>query len=171
MLRSKIAVLTSVVVCFSPLVLTVAAEDVKNPRPAPKATAPTGAADAKSIEGVVVRASSIAGMAVRSPSDKDLGKVEDVVIDMETGSVRYVAIGFGGFLGFGDKLFAVPFLALHVKHDENGKHPHFVLNVDKKTLEKARGFDKKEWPNFADPRFDEENDRYFVDVQVRKVTP
>src|SRR5579872_6177507 len=127
--------------------------------------------EAKSIEGVVVRASSIAGMAVRSPADKDLGKVEDVVIDMETGSVRYAAISFGGLLGAGEKLFAVPFRALHVRQEPKSKSPHFELDVSKETLKKAKGFDKKHWPDFADPRFAEENDRYFVEVQVRKEKP
>jgi len=132
---------------------------------------PRKAAEAKSIAGTVVRSSSVAGMPVKSPADKDLGKVEDLVIDMETGSVRYAAISFGGFLGFGDKLFAVPFRALHVKHEPGSKSAHFVLDVSKEMLERARGFDKKNWPNFADPRFAEENDRFFIEVEILKEKP
>jgi hypothetical protein len=131
---------------------------------------PRKVAEAKSIEGTVVRASSVAGMLVKSPADKDLGKVEELVIDMETGSVRYAAISFGGFLGVGDKLFAVPFRALHVKHEPGSKSAHFVLDASKQTLERARGFDKKNWPNFADPRFAEENDRFF-EVEILRETP
>jgi len=127
--------------------------------------------EAKSIEGVVARSSSITGMAVRSPEDKSLGKVEDLVIDMKTGSVRYAAISFGGVLGIGDKLFAVPFRALHVQHEPGSKSPHFVMNVDKQTLENAKGCDKKHWPNFADPQFARENDHHFTDVQARKEKP
>src|SRR5262245_15795510 len=56
--------------------------------------APKKVAQAKSIEGAVVRSSAMTGMAVRSPADKDLGKVEDLVIDMQSGSIRYVAISF-----------------------------------------------------------------------------
>jgi sporulation protein YlmC with PRC-barrel domain len=132
---------------------------------------PRKVAAAKSIEGTVVRSSSVAGMPVKSPADKDLGKVEDLVIDMETGSVRYAAISFGGFLGVGDKLFAVPFRALRVKHEPGSKSAHFVLDVTKQTLERARGFDKKNWPNFADPRFAEENDRFFIEVEILKEKP
>jgi len=132
---------------------------------------PRKAAEAKSIEGTVVRASSVAGMTVKSPADKNLGKVEDLVIDMETGSVRYAAISFGGFLGVGDKLFAVPFRALHVKREPGAKSPHLVLDVSKEMLERARGFDKTNWPNFADPRFAEENDRFFVEVEILKEKP
>ena len=167
MSRSRVAVLMAAAGALLLSGLAAYSDD------APKKTtvkAPA-AAEAKSIEGVVVRASSMTGMPVRSPEDKELGKVEDVVIDMETGSVRYVAISFGGFLGVGDKLFAVPFRALHVQHDSKAKKAHFVMNIDKKTLEKAKGFDKKDWPNFADPRFAEENDRHFVEVSVRRLPP
>lgn len=160
MLRPGVLSWGSLMACLTLLGLAVGAED-----------APQKVAEAKSIEGMLVRASSIAGMPVKSPADKDLGKVEDLVIDMETGAVRYATISFGGFLGFGDKLFAVPFHALHVKHEAGSKAPHFVMNINKQTLEKAKGFDKKHWPNFADPHFAAENDRHFVEVQVRKEKP
>lgn len=109
----------------------------------------------------VLRATTINGMAVKNQSGEDLGKVEDVVIDMGTGKVRYAAVSFGGFLGVGDKLFAVPFHAFKVAHDANSRKTHLVLNVDKATLEKAKGFDKNTWPDFANPRFGEENDRIY----------
>jgi sporulation protein YlmC with PRC-barrel domain len=157
MLRPAVLSLALIVVGSGVLVLAVGAEDSSRK-----------IGHAKSIEGVVVRASSVSGMPVRSPADKDLGKVEDLVIDMETGTVRYAAISFGGVLGVGDKLFAVPFRSLHVKHEPGSKSAHFVVNVDKETLEKAKGFDKKNWPDFADPRFVEENDRFFIDVQVHR---
>jgi sporulation protein YlmC with PRC-barrel domain len=125
-------------------------------------------AEGKSIEGHIARSSAITGMTVRNLENKDVGKVEDLVVDMNSGSVRYVAIGFGGFLGIGDKLFAVPFKALQVKHEPGSKSPHFVMNVDKATLEKAKGFDKKSWPDFADPQFARENDKHFTAVEVRR---
>lgn len=169
MSRSELAAFASMALCFSLFGLAVHTDGAqKKSPPASKPPAATaGAAEARSIEGVVVRALAIAGMAVKNPSGKDLGKVEDVVIDMETGSVRYMAISFGGFLGFGDKLFAVPFRALNVQHDPGTKSAHFVMDVDKEKLEKAKGFDKKNWPNFADPRFAEENDRFFVEIEVK----
>lgn len=160
MLRPGMLTLGAAVLCLPVLMLVVDADD-----------APKKLNEAKSIEGAVVRASAINGMAVKDPSDKGLGKVEDLVIDMETGSVRYAAISFGGFLGVGDKLFAVPFRALHVRHEPGKKSPHFEMNVNKDTLQKAKGFDKNHWPNFGDPRFAEENDRYFVDIQVRREKP
>src|SRR5437899_8187656 len=162
MRRSKFEAQAAVTLCFLVCALTVLSDD--SPRKAAVTSKPPTAAspvaNTRESHSVVLRANAIAGMSVMSPSDQDLGKVEDVVIDMETGSVRYAAIAFGGTLGVGDKLFAVPFQALRVKHNPGDKKTHFVLNIDKKTLEKAKGFDKKNWPDFADPRFAQENDVY-----------
>lgn len=111
----------------------------------------------------VIRANQIAGMKVVNSSGEDLGKVEDVVVDMGSGQVRYAAISFGGFLGVGDKLFAVPFRALKLRHNAGDKTHHFELNVTKETLERAQGFDQKNWPDFADKRYGDEYDRPFLD--------
>jgi sporulation protein YlmC with PRC-barrel domain len=129
--------------------------------PAKDKALPSSRGDA--VGGPVLRAHSITGMAVRNLTGQDLGKVEDVVIDMGSGKVRYAAISFGGFLGVGDKLFAVPFHAFKVKHNPGDKSTHLVLNIDKKTLENAPGFDSKNWPNFGDPRYSEDNDKYYAE--------
>ena len=72
----------------------------------------------------------------------DLGSVEELMIDLHTGRVSYAVISFGGFLGMGDKLFAIPWDMLSVDTDEE----HFVMDIDKETLENAPGFDKDNWP-------------------------
>ena len=51
-----------------------------------------------------------------------------------------------GFLGMGDKLFAIPWSSLKVDTVEH----RFVLNVDKELLKAAPGFDKEHWPDMAD---------------------
>jgi primosomal protein N' len=71
-----------------------------------------------------------------------LGKIEDLMIDLENGKVAYAVLSFGGFLGLGNKLFAVPWEALSVRPHEHA----FALNVSKETLENAEGFDKDNWP-------------------------
>jgi len=124
--------------------------------------APPRGADGKVGTNPVIRARHIEGMPVRNSAGADLGKVEDIVVDMHTGEVRYAAVAFGGFLGVGDKLFAVPFHALTAVHDSKTDKTHFETSIDKKTLENATGFDKKNWPNFADPKFGADNDRHFA---------
>lgn len=94
----------------------------------------------------VLSSSSITSDSVRNPAGEDLGSIKDLMIDLTTGEVRFAVMSFGGFMGMGDKLFAVPFDALTVD-DEN---ECFVLDADQSKLENAPGFDKDHWPNFAD---------------------
>lgn len=88
---------------------------------------------------------SICGTDVCNPQGEDLGHVEELMLDPETGETAYAVLSFGGFLGMGDKLFAVPFRELRADR-ENEK---MVLNVDKTRLKDAPGFDKNDWPDFA----------------------
>jgi len=97
----------------------------------------------------VLSAGTLAGDRVRNAAGEDLGKVEEIMIDLASGRVAYVVLSFGGFLGIGDKLFAIPWRALRV---DEGEH-QFVLDVDRKTLESAPGFNKDNWPDMADPTF------------------
>jgi|ERR1035437_1228448 hypothetical protein len=87
-------------------------------------------------------ARTINGDKVINTANEHLGKIEDLMIDLENGRVAYAVLSFGGFLGLGNKLFAVPWEALTVRPHEHA----FVLNVGKELLEKAEGFDKDDWP-------------------------
>jgi sporulation protein YlmC with PRC-barrel domain len=95
----------------------------------------------------VMSASTLTGDKVVNGTGEDLGKVQDIMIDTPTGRVAYAVLSFGGFLGMGDKLFAIPWDRLSL--DEENKR--FVLNIDRAKLEKAPGFDKDNWPDMADP--------------------
>lgn len=96
----------------------------------------------------ITRASQVIGKSVRNYRNQDIGRVEDLAIDPETGEVRYAALSFGGFLGIGDKLFAVPLQVVDIRYDGD-----VVMNIDRETLETASGFDKTNWPTVADARF------------------
>ena len=61
----------------------------------------------------MVQATSVIGVDVQSPTKEDLGKIEDIMIDKLSGEVHYAVLSFGGILGIGDKLFALPWRALH----------------------------------------------------------
>lgn len=90
-------------------------------------------------------ATSLIGDDVRNASGEDLGKIEDLMIDVSDGSVEYAVLTFGGVLGMGNKLFAVPMKAMSL--DINDKC--FVLNVEQGRLENSPGFDKDNWPDMA----------------------
>ena len=97
----------------------------------------------------VLTASTLTGDRVRNRAGEDLGKVEQIMIDISSGRVAYVVLSFGGFVGIGDELFAVPWDAMRL---DEGEH-EFILDVDRKTLENAPGFNKDAWPDMADPAF------------------
>lgn len=67
-------------------------------------------------------------------------------MDANSGRILYGVLSFGGFLGVGDKLFAIPWESLRLPDDAKA----FTLSVSKDRLKNAEGFDKNNWPNFAD---------------------
>jgi sporulation protein YlmC with PRC-barrel domain len=97
----------------------------------------------------VLSASSICSDHVRNAAGEDLGKIEELMMDLDSGRIAYAVLSFGGFLKMGNKLFAVPWQAL--KADTVNKQ--FILDVPRSVLENAPGFDKDKWPNMADPTF------------------
>ncbi len=94
----------------------------------------------------IIRGKDIADYSVRNPQGEDLGTIKDVVIDTNEGCVAYAVLSFGGVLGFGDKLFAVPWEALRY----NATDDTFVLDMPRERLENAPGFDKDNWPTTAE---------------------
>ena len=94
----------------------------------------------------VMAADTLEGDKVVNAKGEDLGTIEDIMIDVQRGRVAYAVMSCGGFLGMGEKLFAIPWSALVL--DAN-RHC-FVLDADRERFEKAPGFDKQHWPSMAD---------------------
>lgn len=94
----------------------------------------------------VMRSSTMVGSAVRNLKGDDPGKIQELMIDVATGRIAYTVLAYGGFLGMGDKLFAIPWEALMARSDER----HFVLEIDEETLKTAPGFDHDHYPITAD---------------------
>jgi len=94
----------------------------------------------------MMSAGTLVGNGVFNQEDESVGDIKEIMLDMRSGNVSYAVMSFGGFLGMGDKLFAVPWKALKL---DTGKK-RFVLNVQKDRLKDAPGFDKDHWPNMAD---------------------
>ncbi|QHE85188.1 PRC-barrel domain-containing protein [Hydrogenophaga sp. BPS33] len=91
-------------------------------------------------------ANTLVGNDVANTQDENLGDIKEIMLDMRSGRVAYAVLSFGGFLGMGEKLFAVPWAAL--KLDTVNKR--FVLDASKDRLKDAPGFDKDNWPDMAD---------------------
>jgi sporulation protein YlmC with PRC-barrel domain len=131
---------------------------------APSASAQEGNADTANVAiAHVFKSADIIGLPVRNKAGEDLGNINDLVVDMKTGEVRYAALSFGGFAGFGSKLFAVPFGSMTFKFGEPNKanSRHFVFDVTKEQLDRAPGFDSSNWPNVADSKWGESIDKHY----------
>lgn len=103
----------------------------------------------------IFKVRDVLGKQVQNRQGEDLGTIEDIVFDSDAGRISYAVLSFGGFLGMGDKLFAVPWEALTLG-DKKGtlvSDKVFILNVDKDRLRDAPGFARDHYPNMADRSF------------------
>ena len=93
----------------------------------------------------VLSATSLVGNKVINRSGQELGSIKELMIDLDEGRVAYAVLSFGGLMGIGDKLFAIPWEALDLDTEQHA----FILSIDKEALENAPGFDKDNWPDNA----------------------
>lgn len=94
------------------------------------------------MENLILSASTVIGDSVVNYEGDSLGDVKEIMLNTGTGEVAYVVVSFGGFLGMGDKLFAIPMTAFEI----DTANKQFKLNKSKAELEDAPGFDKDNWP-------------------------
>ncbi len=124
----------------------------------------TGKLDTKT-SAATIRASEFIGMNIQNSKGESVGEINDLVLDAGSGKVRYAAVTYGGFLGLGSKMFAVPFEAFRCERDpDDPDDPDdfvLVLDVTQQQLEGSQGFDKDSWPNFADRNFTNDLDRRY----------
>ena len=80
-----------------------------------------------------------------------LGSIKEIMLDVENGIVSYAVMSFGGFLSIGEKLFAVPWSALTIDRENKC----FVMDTNEERLQQAPGFDEDNWPNMADPAWEQ----------------
>ena len=79
--------------------------------PPAQTQAPSGVNFVTSQEKSQWRAPKLIGVGVYGSDDKQIGKIDDLLLD-KNGSAQTIVIGVGGFLGFGKKDVAVPFSAM-----------------------------------------------------------
>lgn len=91
-------------------------------------------------------AGTITGDKATNPAGENLGHIEELVIDLEGGRVNYAVLASGGFLGLGDKYFAIPWDLLTIDTETH----EVVIDVSKEALRNAPGFDKDDWPDIHD---------------------
>ncbi len=105
------------------------------------------------MESRLLSSSTLVGTSVENATGDNLGQIEDLMINWKEGKVAYAVLSFGGFLGIGDKYFAVPLESFKTSPDPDRNV--LVLNESKERLKNSPGFDKDHWPSTADNVFTE----------------
>lgn len=97
----------------------------------------------------ILAAASVCGSSVFGADGDTVGSITELMIDADSGAIAYAVLSFGGVLGVGEKLFAVPWESFAIDPISN----RIALNVSSEELEASTGFDKDAWPTEADPFF------------------
>lgn len=103
-------------------------------------------------------ASTLMDEPVVNAQGERIGKIEDYMIELSGGCIEYAVLSFGGFMGIGDKLFAIPWKSMRLDMENH----NWILNVSKETLDNAPGFDKNNWPDMSDSMYRDQLSRYWA---------
>jgi hypothetical protein len=107
-------------------------------------------------------ATSIIGDKVENPEGDDLGRIDNLMINLYSGRIEYAVLEYGSFLGLGGKLFAIPFTELKVDPAKHG----FVLYRTEEYLKSSPGFDKDHWPDTNDHSYYGDVDSYWANTSI-----
>lgn len=102
-------------------------------------------------------AGTLIGNDVYNRAEESLGDIKEIMLDMRAGKVAYAVLSFGGILGMGEKLFAVPWERLVL----DTANERFTLDIEKEQLKNAPGFDKDHWPDMSSPDWNSEIDTFY----------
>lgn len=80
-----------------------------------------------------IQASRVIGTDVYNTSGEHIGSIEDVMLDKISNNIMFAVIGFGGFLGIGEKYHAIPWSTL----DYDPAHGGYVVPFSKEQLKAA----------------------------------
>jgi sporulation protein YlmC with PRC-barrel domain len=104
----------------------------------------------------LLAASEIKGARVINFQNQDVGDIDELLIEPDTGEIRFAVVSVGGFLGLGSTRVAVPWMAFQIV-DEQGR-VKYMLDATRERLEKAPRVEGKNYErlypsNAAEPIF------------------
>jgi sporulation protein YlmC with PRC-barrel domain len=107
--------------------------------------------DTTNTAGRLIGADQVQGTTIYNPRGDNLGSVQDVMIDKISGRIAYAVVGFGGFLGIGNRHYPLPWETLKYDQSMGG----YVVNLDKSVLEGAPSYADDEAVTWNDRAWDE----------------
>ena len=105
----------------------------------------------------IMAAATLDGNKVMSSDGEHVGKISDIMLDVQNGRIAYAVLSEGGFLGMGSNLHAIPWSALTLDTDEKCFH----VDIPAQRLKDDPGFDKDHWPMMADPKWGATTHSYY----------
>jgi sporulation protein YlmC with PRC-barrel domain len=146
---------------MTPLLVSVAASFLVAQEPPKKSELTPALIKSHVGDPARCRASQLIGCAITNSKNEDLGEIQDIVLDSSNQHIAYAVVAFGGFLGMGDKYFAMPWRIIQVSQRGSDDKPRATLGLDRETLKAAPGFDKAKWPDMADSDWAKKVDKYY----------
>lgn len=83
-----------------------------------------------------IRASRVIGTEVYNTEGQHIGEIEDVMLEKTSNGIMFAVIGFGGFLGIGEKYHAIPWSMLDYEPDTGG----YVVPLSEEQLKAAPSY-------------------------------
>ena len=105
----------------------------------------------------VHKASDLIGMKVKNVGDQDMGKIDNLMIDLPAGRVAYVIFAPDRSLALGDNLYALPPNALTLSSDRK----YLASDISKEKLTGAPHFEKGQWPDMSNPTWGGQVYKYY----------
>jgi sporulation protein YlmC with PRC-barrel domain len=139
--------------------------------PAAPAGSPSPAASPAKVtpyEGLLLT-TTVVGSHIKNLQNQDLGTIDDLLFNPDTGRVRFAVLGVGGFLGAGETKVVVPWGAVGLVKNAPGQAPSYVIDAPQNKLAKAPRFDPNKLTELsgrgaAQPIFDYFGIAFFEDV-------
>lgn len=171
--------LPTAIACALSLGVSTVAMAAPTPTSTPSATAsaaPISSTDALRPYDGFLLGTKIVGSHVMNLQKQDIGTIDDLIVNPDTGRVRFAVIGVGGFLGVGDTKVVVPWGAVGLEKNKPGDAPSYVLDATKDRLEKAPKFDASKLSDLyakatAQPIFDYYSITFFEDLPTPAASP
>ena len=94
-----------------------------------------------------IRASRVIGTTVYNTAGENMGTIEDVMLEKTANDIMFAVIGFGGFLGIGDRHYPLPWEKLTYDTNMGG----FVVDLDRRMIEGAPSYTDESTASWEDP--------------------
>ena len=164
----KTPLLTTALLCAASITFSHGAMAAPKESPSPTPAAKTAAVT--DYDGFLL-GTKIVGSHLKNLQNQDIGTIDDLVVNPDTGRVRFAVLDVGGFLGVDATKVVVPWGAIGLEKNKPGDAPSYVIDATKDRLDKAPKFDASKLSDLyaranAQPIFDYYSITFFDDVPV-----